>query len=404
MLRALKPPTAPPPLQGPALFDSSGLPRFWASVWSVLQPGDLSLATVTKKLGHIESLYLHADTILGDGGFDHALATTDVESLITVLESRFVALRNHPVTTSADERWQVSMSFVTDVTRRIASSSPSKIRARELQGSLTQLEHRFSPLYIGHRKRPERIRSLPAEVIETLYERLDPMSPSNPFPNGNSRWRVYLIFMLLLHQGLRRGELLALPLDGVKHSFFSKEQRDRCWLTVRYNAYEDDPRSSRPSIKNASSVRQIPVGEPIARLVDEYVGNYRGRPAHSFLLNSQKNRPLSTEGITKMFEKINNSLPQRVLNLLEDHTGSSHISAHHLRHTCAVFRLNQMLADGVAMEDALQRLRVFFGWSRSSDMPLRYARTVFEDRLASVWKAEFDDRVNVLRCLGSASK
>lgn len=32
-------------------------------------------------------------------------------------------------------------------------------------------------------------------------------------------------------------------------------------------------------------------------------------------------------------------------------------------------------------------------------MSLRYARTVFEDRLACVWKDEFDERVSVLRSL-----
>jgi hypothetical protein len=51
------------------------------------------------------------------------------------------------------------------------------------------------------------------------------------------------------------------------------------------------------------------------------------------------------------------------------------------------------------MEEAMQQMRSFFGWARSSDMPLRYARTVFEDRLASVWRTEFDERVEVLRNL-----
>lgn len=56
------------------------------------------------------------------------------------------------------------------------------------------------------------------------------------------------------------------------------------------------------------------------------------------------------------------------------------------------------------MDDALQRMRAFFGWSRTSEMPLRYARTVFEDRLASVWKDEFDERVSVLRSLPGRAK
>jgi integrase len=60
-----------------------------------------------------------------------------------------------------------------------------------------------------------RVRSLAAEVIEALYELLDPESPRNPFRDGSSRWRVYIIFILLLHQGLRRGELLCMSSDGL---------------------------------------------------------------------------------------------------------------------------------------------------------------------------------------------
>ena len=56
------------------------------------------------------------------------------------------------------------------------------------------------------------------------------------------------------------------------------------------------------------------------------------------------------------------------------------------------------------MTDALERMRVFFGWSRGSEMPLRYARTVFEYRLASVWNSRFDDRVDVLRNLPEGVK
>ncbi len=51
------------------------------------------------------------------------------------------------------------------------------------------------------------------------------------------------------------------------------------------------------------------------------------------------------------------------------------------------------------MDEALQKLRTFFGWSKTSAMPSRYARAVFEDRLAGVWNNAFDDRVALLRAL-----
>ena len=269
----------------------------------------------------------------------------------------------------------------------------------KLNGKFECLELLHSKLHIGRRRRPEQIRSLPADIVEFMYRLLDPESKTNPFQNEVSRWRVYVLFILMLHQGLRRGELLVLPADAIKDSFDRDLQKERFWMSVRYNEYENDPRYSKPCIKNASSVRQVPVSELVALIVREYVSNFRGKANHSFLLNSQKVVPMSPEAVSKTFQKITASLPTTLRKLLHDLTGSDSITAHSMRHTCAVVRLNQILSDGVEMNDALQRLRGFFGWSRESEMPLRYARAVFEDRLSSVWRNEFDERVSILRSL-----
>lgn len=196
-------------------------------------------------------------------------------------------------------------------------------------------------------------------------------------------------------------ELLASPTDVVKTGSLNE---GRHWMNVQYNEYEDDPRYSKPGIKNAASVRQLPVSNNVALIVQEYVSNYRGRPSHSFLINSQKGRPLSAEGVTWIFQKVTASLPRSLRNCLRDHTGGDSISAHDLRHTSAVVRLNQLLSAGVEMDDALQRMRTFFGWSRESDMPLRYSRAVFEQRLAAIWNDEFDDRVSMLRSVSGRPK
>jgi hypothetical protein len=132
--------------------------------------------------------------------------------------------------------------------------------------------------------------------------------------------------------------------------------------------------------------------------------NYRGKQDHSFLISSRNGRPFSAEGVTKIFQKITGSLSKHLRKLLMDMTGEESVSAHHLRHTCAVVRLNQLLTSGVEMTDALERMRPFFGWVRDSDEPLRYARTVFEDRLASVWNDSFDEQVEILRNLPARVK
>lgn len=395
----------PAALGGPVLLDGAGLPRYWAAVWASFLPADLATATVRKKLSYLESFYQQADKFLGRDGLDDALAHLDVDALSSALEGYFLTLRNRPsITPACEENWQVAIQFVTDIAQRLTRNSLTPEQHDALSGKVIRLELLNSHLHVGRQRRPERTRSLPAEVVEALYELLDPESHTNPFRKGESRWRVYIPFMLMLHQGLRRGEVLLLPADVVKNSFDRSLQKERFWMTVKYNEYDDDPRYSKPSIKNASSLRQLPVSKTIAVLVQEYVANYRGRAGHSFLINSQKNTPLSTEAVTKTFQKISASLPKSVQKTLQNHTSEDSITPHDLRHTCAVVRLNQLLSEGVEMEDALQRIRTFFGWSRSSDMPLRYARAVFEHRLASVWRNEFDERVEVLRNLPAGLK
>ena len=111
----------------------------------------------------------------------------------------------------------------------------------------------------------------------------------------------------MLHQGLRRGEMLLLPANVIKSEYDHKQQRTRHWLSVRESKYAEsdpDPRYSRPQIKTVHSRRQVPVSELTATLVQSYAENYRGRPKHSYLLNAQSNRPLSTESLTSAFKRI----------------------------------------------------------------------------------------------------
>ncbi len=85
-----------PAFRGPALVDSLGLPRYWAVVWAAFLPADLAAATVSKKLSQLEGFYQHADTHLGPGRLDDALADFDVEVLSSALEGYFLKLRNLP--------------------------------------------------------------------------------------------------------------------------------------------------------------------------------------------------------------------------------------------------------------------------------------------------------------------
>ncbi|NLR73694.1 tyrosine-type recombinase/integrase [Leeia sp. IMCC25680] len=365
------------------------------------QTSDLALSSKRKVLSYVEALYQFSDALHGPGILDDALFSIDVETLGELLEAYFVSIRNQPnINETAQLRWQTAFRFVNDIIYRLSKSNLPVSQLQVIKGRLDHLGTLYSQLRIGKKRTQDSLRALPSTVVEALYKLLDPVASDNPFRDATSRWRAFLVFILLLHQGLRRGELLMLASDAIKHGVDSKLGRDRYWLSVVENPYEDeDQRYSIPSIKTVNSIRQIPVSELTARIVQGYVENYRGKPAHSYLMNSQRGSPLSAESVTKLFQKITASLPASVLKDLKDRTGKISISAHDLRHTCAVVRLNQLLNQGDSMDEALQKMRTFFGWARSSDMPRKYARAVFEDRLASVWNNVFDDRVVVLRAI-----
>ncbi|MRT32313.1 site-specific integrase [Herbaspirillum sp. CAH-3] len=402
MLIQLSKTSVPRNLRGPVLIDSFGFLRYWATVWSTVAAAGLAESTHLKKLRHIESLYCHSDQLLGQSALDDALGNLDEHALSNILESWFVSIRNRPKTTGTDEkRWQTGLDFVSSVVSWVSKSHADNTM-RSIEERLQRLSILYRQLHVSKAKPIESIRSLPATTVQALHEMLDPQSPTNPFPRIRTRWRVYVSFILMLHQGLRRGEVLLLPVDGVKVMYDSKQGRNRYWINVQENPYEEsgtDPRYSKPSIKTSSSHRQIPVSELTAKIIDTYTQNYRGRPRHSFLLNSQSNMPLSTEALTKVFAHASAQLSAAAVKELMDRSGKKTVTPHDLRHTSAVMRLHQLLRQGDSMDEALQKLRTFFGWSRTSSMPSRYARAVFEDRLASVWNDAFDERVALLRSL-----
>lgn len=403
MLSLLTDHRVPDSLRGALLVDDQNLPRYWASVWTLMTQSELATSSQIKRLRHVESLYAHADRTFGRNSLDDALGRMDDALIADILESWFVSIRNQPSASSADEtRWRSGLSFVTSVVTWLSKTTLPTERLRQIEARLHRLSQLYGQLHVRRGRHNQQIRSLPANVAKVLYEVLDPAADTNPFPRTRTKWLAFIAFLLMLHLGLRRGELLLLTADAIKSGFNERQQRVRYWLNVQESKYSDDvvdPRYSRPSIKSANSIRQLPVSNLIAGAIQTYAENYRGKTNHPFLLNTQQNTPLSTEALTKMFAKISTALPQSTIQELKDRNGRDAITPHDLRHTCAVVRLSQLLQQGDSMDEALQKLRTFFGWSKDSQMPTRYARAVFEDRMSSVWSDMFDDRIAVIKAI-----
>lgn len=383
------------------LVDAHGLPRYWATIWCCLFLSGLAESTAYKKLNHLDDFYLFT---VGQNGIDldDVLNRMDISALGSTLESYFVSLRNRPILNQGlDQRWQTVLKFARDIVGwKVKDESQNEVLAK-FEVRINQLDSLYKQFRIQKSRTPVVLRSLPADVISALYEVLDPDSAINPFKRITVKWSAFTTTLLMLNAGLRRGEVLLLHVDAVKTGFDKKKGQQRYWINIEDKAESltKDTRFNRPGIKTKDSIRQIPISEITADLIQTYVENYRGKPNHPYLFNAQSNTPLSHESLTAYFLKITQSLPATALKVLKDRTGKTSITPHDLRHTCAVIRLNQLLLQGDEMDEALQKMRSFFGWSRTSTMPQRYAKAVFEDRLASVWSNMFDIRVEMLRAI-----
>lgn len=117
---------------------------------------------------------------------------------------------------------------------------------------------------------------------------------------------------------------------------------------------------------------------------------------YAHLLMSQKAKPLSLRSFNEIFEAATAALSDEAKKSLLKQ-GLHGVSCHDLRHTSAVVRMKRYQDAGLDVDKAQEKLRVFFGWSKTSNMPRLYAKAYFETTLAEVWDEKFDTFVDALR-------
>ncbi|MEF0941074.1 tyrosine-type recombinase/integrase [Rhizobium sp. BR 362] len=323
------------------------------------------------------------------------IADADADTIEDCLVGFLAQLRNEAAISQIDKSstWISTISFVTDMLRY--SGNASGVRASEMEAKLLRLDTLYRQLAPNPEAQDRPIRALPPRVVEDLYEIFRPDSPRNPFKTETLRWRNLLIFMLLLRLGLRRGEAALLRVASFKEDFDPEIGKDVHWLDVE-ETNDGDPRYEQPSLKTEASRRQLPLSSEIVELTQYYSRNFRGRANYPHLLISQKAKPLALRSFGKMFDVATEALSESAKQSLEKQ-GLTNVSCHDLRHTSAVIRMRRYQDAGMDVDKAQEKLRVFFGWSKSSNMPRLYAKAYFETSLAEVWDEKFDTFVDALR-------
>ncbi len=382
------------------MVDALGLPRYWATIWADVLKAGIEDGTRGVYLAAVERLYQSVINQSGDDCLDRMLTSLDFRSVEAALSGFLTSLRNSSAVDGADREatWKYALMFVQDVMRHMGPVADERMGA--IDANLVRLDRLYSQIAPTHQKPAAPIRALPAVVIEDLHRLFAPASPDNPFRSDDLRWRNFLIFLVFLHLGLRRGEVLILPVNAVKEDYDPTSGLTRYWMDVD-ETLDEDSRFDAPSLKTKHSRRQLPVSEVIVALADRVAVNHRFKAVHPFLLSSQQCKPLAIRSANSIFEQVSSALSDRSRKALADR-GKTSVTAHDLRHTCAVYRLARYRGQGDDMDTAIEKLRVFFGWSPTSEMPRHYARSYFETSLQEVWEDSYDTFVETIRIVNGA--
>lgn len=372
------------------------LPRYWATAWACNAPTKfLARNTLKVHLRHLAAFYEHCDQRYGVDSLDAAISTRNAQAFQSMVDSFYIELTAAATyTTTTTQRWDSVRRFAKAIAQRRSAYTDGW---REVSRLLDTMSAIRPPM----RGRFKFARALPVSTLRDLLEVAAPGSPRNPFVGESIQLRNWFIVNLLLLCGLRRGEALLLAVDALKREVDPDSGEMVYWLDVTTTTEDDDVRATRPSMKTTQSHRQIPVSESLAALYDLYLADARVPSArHGFLLAARSGSPLSAESLNQMTRDLTGALRPDALQRFRERTGGKeHVSPHDLRHTCATARYSMFMAAEPNRELTLQRMRAFFGWSLTSEMPELYARAAVQDDLLRSWKRLFDDRVSLLRSL-----
>lgn len=167
-----------------------------------------------------------------------------------------------------------------------------------------------------------REKGLAREQEVVLLDVVQPGSERNPFEDQSTQVRNQLLVLLLLHLGVRSGELLNIRVSDID------------WATnqiviARRADEKTDPRRRQPLVKTLD--RRLPMKDTLVQAIHRYVVQFRskvpGARKHDYLLVTHKSGP--TQGLP-----MSRSAFIKVINLIAKAAPElSDLHGHELRHT-----------------------------------------------------------------------
>ncbi|WP_297504873.1 site-specific integrase [Ferrovum sp.] len=167
-----------------------------------------------------------------------------------------------------------------------------------------------------------REKGLTLEQEAVLLDVVQPGCERNPFEDQPIQIRNQLMILILLHLGIRSGELLNIRVSDID---WAKNQ-----IVIARRADEKkDPRRRQPLVKTLD--RRLPMKDTLVQAIHRYVVQFRskvpGARKHDYLLVTHKSGPTQGQPMSRSaFIKVINLLSEAAPELADLH-------GHELRHT-----------------------------------------------------------------------
>lgn len=249
----------------------------------------------------------------------------------------------------------------------ILSTTMDRNTALEIAKMQVGLESR-RPAKKG-RNQVGREKSLSKEQLAVLLEVIRPGSENNPFDDTAIQVRNQLVILLLLHLGIRGGELLNIRVSDIDWS-------NNQIVMARRADEKGDPRGDQPLVKTLD--RRLPMKDTLVKEIHRYVVEYRnkvpGARKHTYLLVTHKagltqGQPISRSAYIKVINLIASAAPE----LFDLH-------GHRLRHAWndAFSELMDHMEDPPSHEEQEKKRSYLQGWKENSGTAATYTKRFTE--------------------------
>jgi hypothetical protein len=217
--------------------------------------------------------------------------------------------------------------------------------------------------------RPVRI-GLDDDQRTRLLEIIHPEFKENPF-NRTVRFRNWVLIVLLLTFGYRRGEALKIYVTDV-----NVRGRKPHIVIQRRPDDPNDTRANEPAVKTLG--RDIPLDPTMAELLSRYIHYHRSQFPNAdespFLFMSEEGKPLSLRSVNAVLERVTQKFPE--------FTGL--LSPHVLRYTYNDM-LDRTMTEAKMDANAKKAAQNYLnGWNLTSEQGAQYARRANEERAREI--------------------